>query len=126
VFGDRVLLPDKNRKAPYDSSAPGSGRWFTFACSHCGNQISLDLPSFIGNYQDRESVLGASYAEDIRLHFGLRQDRSLVDGWPKFRIESCSACDTSYLVYVAVHEPANGWFKIIPQGISRLPSNGKG
>ena len=123
MFGDRVLVPDNNRAAVYDSEASDTRRQFGFPCACCPSEILLDLPSYIGKYQDREEVLGPSEAEAIRLHCGLRQDKSLIDGWPRFRVESCCSCGTQYLVYVAVHEPANGWFKVVPQGISRLPSN---
>ena len=123
MFGDRVLTPDPNRDVSYDSGSPEAGRWFVFSCASCHNKIKLDLPSYIGTYQDLEDVLGPAQSEAIRLHFGLRNDKSLADGWPKFRIESCSDCGSSYLVYVAVHEPANGWFRIVPQGITQLPSN---
>jgi hypothetical protein len=123
MFGVSILKPDLNRKPSYDSATPEIGRHFQFACT-CGTSIELDLPSYIDNYQDRETILGIENAENIRAHFGLRQDRSLINGWPKFRVETCAKCKAQYLVYVAVFEPANGWFKIVPQGITQLlPSN---
>jgi len=89
----------------------------------CNSALAVNLPSYIGNYQDRKDVLGPEQSEAIRVHFGLRADQSLIDGWPKFRVESCERCGCKYLVYVAVQEPANGWFRIVPQGVTQLPSN---
>lgn len=119
MFGVSILKPDLNRKPSYDSAKAEVGKYFRFNCT-CGTSIEFDLPSYIGNYQDRETILGAENSEKIRVHFELRHDRSLINGWPKFRIETCTNCKEHYLVYVAVFEPANGWFKIVPQGITQL------
>lgn len=129
MFGRRLLTPDQNRTPAYDSLAahnagnPETSRWFGFQCANCPEEVKLDLPSYVGTYSDQESVLGAAQAELIRLHFGLRDGKSLAEGWPKFRVETCRHCSASYLVYIAVFEPANGWYKIVPQGITQLPSN---
>jgi hypothetical protein len=123
MFGVTILKPDLKREPSYDSASPDSGRHYHFSCV-CGALLEIDLPSYIGTYSDRETVLGEEHSEEIRVHFGLRQDRSLINGWPKFRVETCAKCKSKYLVYVAVFEPANGWFKIVPQGILQLlPSN---
>ena len=125
MFGQIILKPDRQRTPAYDNAHPKKGRLYEYTCT-CGTTLSIDLPSYIGNYSDQESVLGANWSEPIREHFGLRQDRSLADGWPKFRVEQCSTCGTRFLVYVAVFEPANGWFKIVPQGITELKTSNKG
>jgi len=123
IFGTRVLVPDPTRDPVYDSTSARPEEYFRFGCVTCNSTLAINLPSYIGNYQDSESVLGPEQSEAIRVHFGLRADRSLIDGWPKFRVESCGRCRCNYLVYVAVHEPANGWFRIVPQGVTQLPSN---
>ena len=123
MFGESILKPDINREPVYDSSNPEIGKTYEFECG-CGSNFKIDIASYIGNYQDREAILGQENSETIRMHFGLRSDRSLIDGWPKFRVEKCTHCDRRYLVYMAVFEPANGWYKIVLQGISQLlPSN---
>lgn len=123
MFGRVLLKPDLNRKPLYDSGSPDKGQYYQYLCL-CGQKLQLDLPSYIGNYQDREDILGEENTGAITRHFSLRQDRSLINGWPKLRIESCSDCGEKYLVYVSVFEPANGWFRIVPQGITQLvPSN---
>jgi hypothetical protein len=121
MFGPSILKPDLNRKPSYDSENPrvGVGKVYRFKCL-CGSVMEIDLPSYIGRYEDRETILGKENSDAIRTHFNLRQDRSLDDGWPKFRIETCNICGRKYLVYVAVFEPANGWYKIVPQGITQL------
>lgn len=123
MLGASILKPDISREPTYDSCSHDKGRYYNFSCT-CGSTLTIDLPSYIGTYQDPENVLGPEMVEEVRLHFGLRNDRSLVNGWPKFRVETCAKCSISFLVYVAVFEPANGWFKIVPQGITQLlPSN---
>ncbi len=128
MFGERILVPNRSRSPAYDSElaykeASGEkGRWYIFACNGCHSEIRLDLPSYVGQYKDREDVLGAEQSENVRVHFGLRSDRSLIDGWPKFSVESCGSCGKEFLVYVVVFEPANGWFKVVPQGITELSS----
>ena len=117
MLGTSILKPDINREPIYDSGSPDKGRHYNFSCA-CGSTLTVDLPGYIGTYQDRESVLGPEMAEELRVHFGLRNDRSLVNGWPKFRVETCVKCNARFLVYVAVFEPANGCFKIVPQGIT--------
>jgi hypothetical protein len=125
MLGASVLKPDLHREPTYDSGLPDKGRCYSFACTcTCTSTLTIDLPSYIGTYQDREEVLGPEMAEELRVHFGLRSDRSLVNGWPKFRVETCTNCSACFLVYVAVFEPANGWYKIVLQGITQvLPSN---
>ena len=123
MFGELILVPDLNREPQYDSGYPDKAEYYEFNCL-CGYTMKLNLPSYIGNYRDCEEVLGPENAEAIRDHFNLRKDRSLINGWPKLRIENCLKCPEKYLVYVSVFEPANGWFKIVPQGITQLlPSN---
>jgi hypothetical protein len=125
MFGEAILKPDLNRTPSYDSLKPEKGKIYEFKCI-CGELNKIDVPSYIGDYQDRERVLGEENSEEIRKHFGLRSDRSLINGWPKFRIEKCLNCEAKYLVYIAVFEPANGWFQVVPQGITQiLPSNTK-
>ena len=119
MFSESILKPDLNRKPIYDSSKSDINKYYKYQCT-CGESMSLDLPSYIGDYQDRENILGAKNSEAIREHFNLRHDNSLINGWPKFRVEICNNCKTQYLVYVAVFEPANGWFKIVPQGITQI------
>lgn len=123
MLGASVLKPDLHREPTYDTGLPDKGRYYSFSCT-CTSPLVIDLPSYIGTYQDREEVLGPEMAEELRVHFGLRNDRSLVNGWPKFRVETCPKCNARFLVYVAVFEPTNGWYKIVPQGITQvLPSN---
>jgi hypothetical protein len=123
MLGASVLKPDLHREPTYDSGLPDKGRYFSFSCT-CTSTLTIDLPSYIGTYQDREEVLGPEMAEELRVNFGLPSHRSLANGWPKFRVETCTKCSARFLVYVAVFEPANGWYKIVPQGITQvLPSN---
>ena len=125
MFGEVILVPELNREPQFDSSSPDIAQHYEFDCL-CGYKINLNLPSYIGDYLDHEDVLGPENAEVARDHFGLRKDRSLVSGWPKLRIESCPKCAERFLVYVSVFEPANGWYKIVPQGITQLlPSNNR-
>ena len=86
MFGESILKPDINREPVYDSSNPEIGKTYEFECG-CGSNIQINIASYIGNYQDRETILGEESSEIIRKHFGLRSDRSLIDGWPKFRVE---------------------------------------
>ena len=119
LFGKSILIPDRNREPLYDSSKQFENQFYSFKCK-CETTINLNLPSYIGNYSDRDKVLGEENSELIRLHFNLRSDNSLINGWPKFRVEIYTICRKKYLVYIAVFEPANGWYKIIPQGISEI------
>ena len=116
----RILAPDQDRAPVYDSMRSRHARSFAFACAGCASPMELDLPSYISHYSDRESVLGPSQSEAIRLHYCLPDSKSLAGGWPKFRVEYCAHCNVPYLVYVSVHEPANGWYQVVPQGITRL------
>ena len=124
MFGQSILVPDLSRRPPYDSLIPDVGRLYNFQCI-CGLGMQVDLHSYVGNYEDRETILGEENSEEIRKHFNLRRDNSLQDGWPKFRIEACSSCGEEYLVYLAVFEPSNGRYKIVPQGITQLTTRNK-
>lgn len=119
MFGRRIIEPDFERKPVYDNVYHFDGRWQSFPCSQCGASISLDLMNYIGQGADPEDVLGREAGDLVRNHFGILR-RSLTNGWPKLRVESCTACASRYLVYVAEFEPSNGWCQGVLQGVTEL------
>lgn len=105
--------------ASWNSVNPEKNKFFKFSCS-CRQAIKIDIESYIGRSLDYESAWNKQDAEHVRSHFGLRSDNSLVDGWPRLRIEICSNCSTQYLVYVNVIEPANGLYHLSLNAIARV------
>jgi len=124
MFGRQIIKPVIGRKPVYDNVRDRDGRWQSFQCSGCGATVRIDLEDYIGQGADPESVLGPDWGEAVRDHFGIFK-RSLQNGWPKVRIESCSKCSTRFLVYVAEFEPSNGWCQGVLQGVTELASSNK-
>jgi hypothetical protein len=123
MFGREVLKPDLRREPVYDSVYNRDGRWQSFVCAQCGTPISLDLEHYVGDGEDPEGVLGPAHEAAVREHFGILE-KSLENGWPYIRVEVCANCGASYLVYVAVFEPRNGWCQGVLQGITEwVPSS---
>jgi len=91
MFGELILGPELNREPQYDSGYPDKAQYYDFD-GLCGYTMKLNLPSCIENYRNCEDVPGSENAEAIRDHFNLRKDHRLI----------------------------NGWFKIVPQGITQL------
>lgn len=120
TLGQSVLPVDPHRAAAYDSLTDPQSRIFRFTCAGCGECVSTDIASYNGRYADPETVLGADRGPEVLRHFALRQDRSLVEGWPKLRIEACAACGVRYLVCVMEREPRNGWHQMAIRGITRI------
>jgi hypothetical protein len=117
-LGHRVIPVDRSR-APDDDSLE-KHKPLALKCSHCSSPIVLDLRSFNSHFQTPEAVLGSESAAAVREHFELRSDRSLTDGWPKLRRESCSACGAQFLICVMEHEPHNGWHQWTLRGVTKL------
>jgi len=123
MFGKQILTPDPNRRPVYDSVSNRAGRKQCFLCIGCGSSVELDLEQYIGQRADPECALGPDQGSAIRKHFGILE-RSLQNGWPKVKLESCDKCHREFIVYVAEFEPSNGWCQGVLQGITELlPSN---
>jgi len=121
LFGARIIEPDPNRPPAFDSELRNSMRCVRLDCT-CGDCIGLDLPSFVGRYQDRDKVLGIEHADEIRVHFNVPGGDLRGSGWPRFRIEECSSCAKRVLVYVTVFQPSKAWYRVVLQGVSELHS----
>jgi hypothetical protein len=124
MFGRVLLKPELGRKPVYDNVCNKEGRAQSFTCVQCGGRVNLDLVHCIGNEASGpDSVLGPAHGEEVRKHFGIL-GKSLANGWPFLKVESCPGCGCRYLIYVAVFEPRNGWDQAVLQGITELvPSN---
>lgn len=107
--------------ASWNSVEPKRNKIFKFSCS-CRQAIKIDIESYIGRDLDYERIWSKQDVEHVRRHFGLRSDNSLVDGWPRLRIEACSNCAAQYLVYVNAIEPANGLYYLYLNSIARIES----
>jgi hypothetical protein len=115
----KLMDSDGEPIASWNSVNPEKNRLFKFSCG-CRQALKIDMESYIGRSLDFERAWSKQDAEHVRSHFGLRSDNSLVDGWPRLRIEVCPSCSTQYLVYVNVIEPANGLYYLSLNAIARI------
>ena len=105
--------------ASWNSVYPKKNRIYKFSCV-CRQAIKIDIESYIGRSLDYERAWSKQEVKDVRRFFGLRSDNSLVDGWPRLRIEACSHCPAQYLAYVYVVEPANGLYYLYLNAIAKI------
>ena len=123
-LGRNILMPSSSRPPEYDTNRRDTGS-YTFTCNTCSSDVMTPFTELIESAWNYERELDPALLEQARARFGIDAVGKAHDGgFVSLHRVDCPACDTLYLVYAGVREPAREWYQVTVQGVVELMSNG--
>ena len=119
-FGISILSPSDSRK-PAFTSYDLLSKGFKFNCANCKNEIEVEYKLLIGEELDWENNFDKKSVGQIKQFYKMNIVGKSPDGGSPAVIKFlCHNCQTYYLIYASINEPANSFYLVTLQGITEI------